>query len=205
MRELIDGIIVCEWNMFQAVNEGGPRADCQEDPQTFDAMRRAQFSAWSEDAARSYACDLAQAQTAGRNLVAEKYIHMMRNTDPDSYAELIKSIPAPTERAVELAGRICGKMIAQTAVLHAKFPKISDSGRPLTSEHDSYFATSIETYQTSELLTYSESTLAALSAHIDALEAAGESLAEKILLGSIMYYGYKSLEQAETAAAQWKN
>ena len=36
----IGEIIAMEWEMFQKVNEGGPRASCQEDKATFEGMRR---------------------------------------------------------------------------------------------------------------------------------------------------------------------
>lgn len=46
--------------MFNMVN-GEDRANCQEDKTTFEAMRRAQFSAWSEQAAEGYLHDLEKA------------------------------------------------------------------------------------------------------------------------------------------------
>jgi hypothetical protein len=52
--ELINKIISFEWDMFQAVNEGGPRASCQNDPKTFEGMRRGQFEAWTEEILTSY-------------------------------------------------------------------------------------------------------------------------------------------------------
>ena len=49
LDDKINKIISIEWAMFDAVNKGkeGPRAACQEDPVTFELMRRAQFEAWS--------------------------------------------------------------------------------------------------------------------------------------------------------------
>ena len=81
-KSLIDNIIALEWKMFSSVNEGGPKASCQEDPQTFDGMRRGQFSAWSDEAAQCYYEDVKAAAATGRNLAMEKYIHMMKSTAP---------------------------------------------------------------------------------------------------------------------------
>ncbi|MDR0862043.1 MAG: DUF4125 family protein [Oscillospiraceae bacterium] len=196
-KETIDRIVSLEWDMFQLVNEGGPRADCQDDRDTFDAMRRAQFEAWSGNAAECYLEDLTLATLTGRNLIFEKYAHMMRTTAPERYAELTKHIKMPTSRIRALAREVCAKLVAQTEELHRLFPYVADSGRPLHSEDDIYGTVSVETYQLGELLTYSDITLAALLDHIDKLAAQGKSLAREILLGSVRYYGYASLEDAE--------
>ncbi|MDR0838218.1 MAG: DUF4125 family protein [Oscillospiraceae bacterium] len=199
-KALTDNIVALEWDMFQLVNEGGPRADCQDDFRTFDGMRRGQFEAWSDEAAKSYEGDLEAAKVAGRNLIAEKYIHMMRTTTPARYEKLMEGVPRPTERAEALAQAISDKMLAQTEALQEKYPYVSGTGRPLHSASDFSGVTSIETYQLGELLTYSENTLAALGRHLDALEANGVSLAGEILANSVKFYGYASLKEAEDAA-----
>ncbi|NLO98048.1 MAG: DUF4125 family protein, partial [Peptococcaceae bacterium] len=57
-NDLIDKIIAVEWKMFHSVpNVGGPAA-CQNDPQTFDIMRRSQALSWSEKTLASYLQDL---------------------------------------------------------------------------------------------------------------------------------------------------
>ena len=84
-REIIERIVDIEWYMFSAVNEGGPRASCQEDRPSFYGMRKAQFLAWPLNARASYLGDLEAAKRERRNLVEEKYIHMMRTTEPVEY------------------------------------------------------------------------------------------------------------------------
>jgi hypothetical protein len=196
----VEQIVFLEWNMFQLVNEGtGARADCQDDYETFAGMRRGQYAAWSETAREAYLTDLIVAAQAGRNLIAEKYIHMMRPTSPARYAELAKDIVLPNARAQALAGEICAKLLEQTVKLREAYPYVSGSGRPLRTSEDYSGVTSIETYQLGELYTYSEATLTALREHIAALEAQGVSLAEEILLNSVKFYGYKTLEEAEAA------
>ncbi len=197
--DIIDKIIYFEWDMFQAVNEGGPRADCQEDRVTFEAMRRGQFEAWSQDACASYSDDLANAVLDGRNLVTEKYIHMMKYASPSQYAALSKLIPLPDEAQRQRAQEISDRLLAQTARLFEKYPYVSGSGRPLHAVQDFSGVTSIETYQLGELLTYSEETLKLLKNHLLSLENAGRSLARDILENSVRYYGYKTLEDAEAA------
>lgn len=196
---IIDDIVLMEWNMFQAVNEGGPRADCQNDRGTFEGMRRAQFLAWRDEACRSYFEDLENAVQDGRNLVAEKYIHMMAPTSPAQYAQLARKIPLPNDEQKSLAREISDKLLAQTATLHMSYPYLARSGRPLRADMDICGVISIETYQLGELFTYSVNTLRLLKDHLLALEKEGRSLAAAILENTVRFYGYTSLESAEAA------
>ncbi|MCL2337416.1 MAG: DUF4125 family protein [Firmicutes bacterium] len=195
----LDEIIRLEWDMFQAVNEGGPRAACQNDKATFDIMRRAQFAAWPEDIRLSYLDDLRSAKLAGRNLVKEKYIQMMKFTMPAAYKNLQSMITPPTKAAKQLAQDICGKLVVQNAELDTLYPYLSGKGRPLYATGDRQDVTSFETYQLGELLTYSEKTLVLLNGYIEQREQAGNgSLAYDILSNTVRYYGYDTLEAAET-------
>ena len=198
--ETIGKIISLEWEMFTAVNEGQTRASCQEDPKTFEGMRNAQYTQWNQKTAESYLADVETARAAGRNLIAEKYIHMMKTTDPGAYKALIPEIPAPTADAAGLAQEITDLLIEQTRLLYENYPHISGAGRPLYTEFDSA-GTSVETYQRCELLTYSEKTLRALLEHATELAKNEESLARNILEATVRHYGYESLEKAETATA----
>jgi hypothetical protein len=198
--DTIDKIVAMEWDMFQAVNEGGPRASCQEDRATFEGMRRGQFEAWSEEALEAYADDLLLSEFEDRNLIREKYINMMKNVAPAQYAKLVDTMPLPNETVFELSLEISTKLMAQTERLFAKYPYVTGSGRPLRSVSDYSGVTSIETYQLGELLTYSETTLRALKSHLEALESGGRMLARDILENSVRHYGYQNLEAAEAAA-----
>lgn len=196
--EIINKIVSAEWDMFTAVNEGEERASCQEDRATFEGMRTAQFSQWSSGAACSYLEDLEEARRAGRNLVEEKYIHMMKTTEPSRYAALLPRVNAPGGEALALAQEVSGLLLEQTRLLFEDYPYVSGQGRPLYSAFD-YAGTSVETYQFGELLTYSVKTLAGLREHINALAAEGRSLAREILEATVKYYGYASLDAAEAA------
>ena len=197
-NSLIHTIITLEWDMFQAVNEGGPRASCQDDRVTFEGMRRGQFQSWSAEACASYLEDLKNAVLHGRNLVTEKYIHMMKHSSPNRYAELSKRIPIPDRSLVQLAQEISDKLLVQTEVLFEEFPYVCSSGRPLRSTQDISGVVSIETYQIGEMLTYSVRTLEALRHHLAAFEKDGQSLARNIMENSVRHYGFKTLKEAET-------
>ena len=71
--ELIDEIIAMEWWQFQAVENEGGRASCQDDLETFTIMRKSQFLAWDTDVIESYHRDISAAREACRNLITEKY------------------------------------------------------------------------------------------------------------------------------------
>ena len=203
--DIVSQIVTMEWDMFQAVNEGGPRASSQEDPVTFAGVRRRQLEASPEDACQSYLDDLLLAELVGRNLVMEKYIHMMKNTAPAQYAELIQAIPMPEEPVLTLAHEISDKLLSQTETLVIQYPLVTGAGRPLRSVSDCAGVTSIETYQLGELLTYSEETLRALKAHLEALENQGRMLAREKKKKSVRCYGYPSLDEAEAAAKRRLN
>ena len=195
----VKNIIELEWEMFIAVNEGGERASCQEDPVTFEGMRAAQFNAWSDDAACSYLSDLEKAKNDERNLIEEKYIHMSKTTEPRRYVLLLNRVTLPTEEASALAHEISDTLLEQTRVLFEDYPYVAGQGRPLSSSLD-YAGTSVETYQLSELLTYSDGTLSKLREHVMALKSGGKSLAMLILENTVRFYGYASLDSAEAAA-----
>lgn len=196
---IIDKIISLEWDMFQAVNEGGPRADCQDDRLTFEGMRRGQFESWSKSVCASYLDDLLNAILDGRNLITEKYIHMMKYSSPIQYDALKINIQMPVEKAEILAQEISDKLLEQTVDLFKDYPYVSGSGRPLRSISDFTGVTSIETYQLGELLTYSANTLTILKTYLLNLEQNGKALARMILENSVKHYGYKTLEAAEAA------
>lgn len=196
-EKTIDAIIDIEWEMFHSVNEGGPKASCQEDKNTFVGMRRGQYLSWSQETCDSYLEDLKNAVACGRNLPMEKYIHMMKNTAPIQYEQLEDRLTMPDEEGKKLADEITAKMISQTSMLFLTYPHVSGAGRPLYSNFDYAGTTSIETYQRGELYTYSTKTLRALHKHMFELDSKGISLAKVILENTVKHYGYTSLEQAE--------
>ena len=196
-EELIRQIVEKEWPMFHNVN-GEDRVDCQEDPTTFYNMRTAQFKVWDEASLDSYNKDLDAAIACGRSLVKEKYIWMMEHTDPKGFEAFKDQLPAVSERTNELVADIWEIMLAQTEELRKSYPLLALGGRPLHASEEKEWA-SIETYQTSELRTYSEDTLEKLLAHIKAMKAAGEDFVYKIQENSVTCLGYKDMREAEIA------
>ena len=195
--ELIKQIVEKEWPMFHNVN-GEERVDCQEDPTTFYNMRTAQFKVWNEASLESYDKDLDDAIASGRSLVKEKYIWMMEHTDPKGFEAFKDLLPVPSEKTNKLVADIWAIMLAQTEELRKSYPLLALGGRPLHASEEKEWA-SIETYQTSELRTFSEATLEKLLAHIKAMQAAGEDFVYKIQENSVTCLGYKDMKEAEIA------
>ena len=95
MKEsLINQIVALEWQQFQNVNNEGGRAECQDNRETFEIMRKSQFLAWDQDVLESYLQDLTEAEKKHWNLLTEKYARMMESTVPEQFAEIKDRLPA---------------------------------------------------------------------------------------------------------------
>ncbi len=198
-EKIIDSIVELEWPMFREVN-GDTRADCQENYPMFVNMRTSQFSAWNGEALAAYREDLLAARAAGRNLLRDKYIHMMASTDPEGYLHFLPELPPVSDEKRELVEKIWQIMLPQTVELRRRYPNVGRMGRPLRSADERNGYASVETYEKGELMTYSEKTLRALLAWIEAQAAAGVSVAAQIQTNGILSVGYASMEEAEEDA-----
>jgi hypothetical protein len=198
-EKIIESIIELEWPMFREVN-GDTRADCQENYPMFVNMRTSQFSAWNGEALAAYREDLLAARAAGRNLLRDKYIHMMASTDPEGYLHFLPELPPVSDEKRELVEKIWQIMLPQTVELRRRYPNVGRMGRPLRSADERNGYASVETYEKGELMTYSEKTLRALLAWIEAQAAAGVSVAAQIQTNGILSVGYASMEEAEEDA-----
>ena len=195
-EERILEILGKEWEMFHNVN-GEERASCQNNKPMFVAMRRGQYDIWSEEALASYENDLDRARDEGRNIAREKYINMMKSTDPAGYEIAKAELPEYSEEKVRLTDEIWGILGRQTAEMREKYPIVSSTGRPLYAKDEAYGDTSVETYQKGELLTYSAETLKLLLKEIKDMEARGESFAFDVQENSGKNLGYASMDEAE--------
>jgi hypothetical protein len=197
--KIIERIVELEWPMFREVN-GDTRADCQENYPMFVNMRTSQFSAWNEEALLAYEEDLLAAEKEQHNLLRDKYIHMMASTEPEGYLHFLPELPPVSAEKRDLVEKIWQFMLPQTVELRRKYPHVGKMGRPLLSSDERNGYASVETYEKGELMTYSEKTLRALLAWIEAQAAAGVSVAAEIQEKGILSVGYASMEEAEEDA-----
>ena len=197
---LIELILEKEWPMFHNVN-GEERASCQNDYPVFEIMRKAQYEAWSVEALAAYLNDITAAAEANRNLAREKYIRMMESTDPRGFEAFRGELPDVSEEKRALAEAIWAKMLPQTERMRESYPVLALGGRPLHASEERDGWPSIETYQKCELLTYSEDTLKALLANIEALEAEGRDFVYMVQENTVTGQGFKTMAEAEKAMA----
>jgi len=195
MTELIKTIIDAEWEMFHNVN-GEERTSCQNNQKQFIMMRESQFKAWSEEACSSYLQDLKDAKAAGRSLLRDKYIWMMKSTAPEDFEELKSELPEVSEKKESLINELSEILLKQTEKMRREYPMLAVGARPLYASEEQDWP-SVETYQKGELLTYSEKTVEALLKHVKELEAKGVDMALEIQKNITESYGYKDMSDAE--------
>lgn len=183
--DIITGILKLELVMFQSV-PSAQRAGCQDQPETFEIHRRAQFSVWSMATLESYLEDLKDAQASGINIMTIKY------------ARMDDLIPRTNENP--LIDSILEQQCIWQKEMFTRYPFLMSGGRPVQKEEDTEFATSFESYLRGELETYSHRTLESLHSDIMSMREHGVNMAEKIYDNLVRDLGYESLEDAEETA-----
>lgn len=131
MQDTISLILALEWEAFQAVHNAGGRASCQDDSGTFVIMRKSQFLTWNEEMLASYLQDLVTAKEKGRNLLEEKYAHMMESTAPKEYGSIKDSLSPVSEQAKSLAEEIVTIQLEWHRAYARSFPRLAVRARPV--------------------------------------------------------------------------
>lgn len=193
----ISAIIEQEWQDFQAVQNVGGRASCQDDRSTFERMRKSQFTGWNEEMRQSYLADLQAAHQQGRNLLSEKYAHMMKYTVPLEYEKIKDSLPKIEESTLQTVRDIVAIGLEWQKEYADKYPRLAGNSRPVDHEDAAMGETTFKNYLRGELLTYSPKTLALYLAHAKDLQAQGRNMSLEIMEQTVKEYGYTSLADAE--------
>jgi hypothetical protein len=197
MRDLIDKIVEIEWNLFDKVENVTGRADCQDDRETFDIMRKSQFEAWNEDLLLSYLADLDEALERGRNPVAEKYAYMMEYTAPLEFQEIRDLLPPVSDEKKRLVRQIADLCLADYDEIEERYPLLSARGRPRYRARETEGYPSVETYLIGELSTFSLRTLRMYLDYLRRLRASKRGISRMILENGMRKYGFASLDDAE--------
>ena len=201
--ELVDYIVSLEWQAFDAVQNQGGRADCQDDWGTFSIMRKSQYLTWPKELIISFIQDFRSANNAGWNLITEKYGRMMKTTDPKAFEEIRDKLPALTETQESIIEQIVQLQVSWMEDFAKKYPNMAANSRSIHTSEDNPFNTSYETYLRGELSTYSHETLKGYGAFIVGLVKSGKNLAKLIMENTAKLYGYASLEDAEQCLGQY--
>ena len=181
MEELEKTILDIEWEMFSSVNEGRPKASCQQDEVFYKLMRKSQLLVWEPEVRASYLADLNKALEEGRNIMIEKYAYMMAFTDPEYFAAIEHLLPEVSNEKRALADRITAIQTAEAAAISEGQDGPISQARPVSSSQDAAGSVSSETYSRCELWTYSAETLKLLLDQIERMELEGRNYVLEVL------------------------
>lgn len=199
--ELMSAVVDREWMMFTTTESIGGRASCQDQEPAFRLNRNAQIADWPTELLESYLADLKDAAENDRNLVSEKYGHMMKWTSPAEYQSIEPLLPKPDAESLALIDQIVELVTSWEEETRAKYPNIAARSRPLYSSQDSPGGPSIQTYLRGELETYSPKTIKLYWEHVSDQKAANINGAEEILAQTMKLSGYESVDAVENALA----
>ncbi|MGL5439499.1 MAG: DUF4125 family protein [Filifactoraceae bacterium] len=194
-NELIKEIIAKEYEMFNKVRGLEGRAPCQDDLKSFFVMRYSQHNSFSEATLKSYLKDLHKAEYEGRNLITEKYAYMMEFTDPFYYQDILKnSLPSHSIEKLQLVNEIVKILDEDFEWFKQRYPFFAKKGRPENTESN---VATINIYNIGELKTYSFETLTLYKKDLMEARYENKPIVEKIQNQTAIFYGYKSVKEAE--------
>ncbi len=195
---LMETLIRLEWNAFdKTVNEGG-RASCQDDWNTFYAMRKSQYLTWTDEMLESFIDDFQRANERGWNLITEKYGRMEESTAPEEYAKIRDAFPEISPEKKAIIEQIVAIQTGMMEEFAKEYPKAAGEARVIHTYEDTPYDTSYETYLRGEVSTYSDRTLVLYGRFLASLAREGKNLAKMIITNSALLYGYASLDDMES-------
>lgn len=177
-KELIEQLVVLEWEAFDKTRNAGGRASCQNDWSTFQLMRKSQYLTWTEEMLKSFIADFKTANACGRNLISEKYGWMMETTSPEEFADIKSLLPEASPDKRRIINEIVKIQVSWMEEFAEKQPDAAARMRSIHTSEDTPYNTSYETYLRGELLTYSDKTLMLYGKFIANLASSGQNLTE---------------------------
>lgn len=184
--------------MEQRLFDEAPQAGQKPEKQEFlAAARSSQLAVWSPELRASWRQDLLDAQVEERNLINEKFIYMLKRTNPERYVAMKDSLPAPSLEKLWLADWICQAQAIWQEAIAKKYPHLVQYGWTGREDADGGEAASFETSLWSELMTCSVHTLRLYASQVERAQKAGSNLRETIWENTVRQLGYGSLETME--------
>lgn len=196
-NDLVDEIVRLEWEAFDKVQNEGGRADCQEDWNTFQIMRKSQYLTWDEDMLIQFKNDFILANNRGWNMITEKYARMMESTAKEQYDALKDKLPVISDEKKRIMEEIIAIQVRWMEEFSGRYPKLAGNARSIHTAEDNAFNTSYETYLRGELGTYSDEMLDKYGRFVAKLLSEQKNLSELTMRNTVLLYGYHSLADAE--------
>lgn len=194
---MIKEIIDREWYFFQNVHNLGGRAYCQDDYETFQKQRTAQFMTYPPELLKSYLQDLKDYETMQRNPMMEKYGYMMKTGDPEYFASIEEKLPAIDEDKLNIINSICAIQVEMKEEFNRQYPTLGALSRLIHTDEDQKDDTSFETYLRCELLTYFPHSLYLYGKMMVDMVNNKRNMIYEIMTYTVQAYGYQSVEEAE--------
>lgn len=180
-QTLINHVLEAEWHMFVHVRSAR-HAPCQSAPVNFKTIRSSLFETWTQPMLASYLADLEQAETDGRNLLAEKYARMDNLIPPLSNSPLIDIIVTIESNWQE--------------ELERRYPALYQ--RCCRSMDETGDGRNFGIYLGCELETYGDHTLQLYFENIEVAIVTNRNLAVEALYRLVRKNGYRDLDHAES-------
>ena len=191
---MIEEIIEREWAFFDQVQHIDGRAACQDDFETFQIQRTAQFKAYNHDTLASYLQDLRTYKKMGYNPMMLKYARMMETSDPEYYQTIKEQLPPINAMTSQLIEAIVSIEVTMREEFNELYPSFAKKVRVTHTSEDEKDSVSFETYLRGELSTYSSRTLYLYGQMIVHMANQNENMIIKIQEETVKAYGYQSLE-----------
>lgn len=194
---MIDKIIELEWEFFDKVKNLEGRASCQNDFESFQIYRKAQYDIFDEILLESYYMDLKRYEEVGSNPITLKYAYMMESSDKEYFDTIKDQLPEVDEKKLQIIEQIIAIELGMREEFNEKYPNLSRGARTIYSKDDTKYDTSFETYLRGELKTYSNETLRLYGEMIVRLMREGKNFVELVQERTVKYFGYDGLDEAE--------
>ena len=199
---LIDKIADAEFDAFDKVRNAGGRASCQNDWYTFEIMRKSQYMTWNRKMLLQYLYDFETEYAKGRNLIEEKYGRMMESTVPEEYAAIADKFPVISPQKRQIIEAIVQIQVGFMEEFAQKYPHLAGNARIIHTYEDQPYDTSYETYLRGEISTYSDKMLELYGRFVVTICNEGKNLAALTMENSVHFYGYQTLEDAESLSVK---
>ena len=174
-------ILEREWEMFQAVNNGGTPASCQNSPDTFRKVRGTIFQMWPRKLLAAYLIELTAAKRLGRNLLTEKYARM------DNLIPPLTNNPA-IDKIVEIETQWQEEIREKYPALYARSCRSTDQ----TGDGMNF-----SVYLRCELETYGNAAIDLYYEWVELAKRAGMNYSMTMLNHIVLKSGFKTVEEAE--------